>query len=118
MVAFIERHKEEYGVEPMCRVLPIAPSTFHEHARRKREPERRPPRIARDEQLRVEIRRVFGESGERYGADKVWRQLRREDIAVARCTVERLMAELSLQGVRRGRAFKVTTTTDACVDLV
>ena len=112
MVTFIEGHKDEYGVEPMCKVLPIAPSTFYEHSRRKREPERRPPRIIRDEQLRAEIRRVFGESGERYGADKVWRQLGREDIAVARCTVERLMAEMGLQGVRRGRAFKVTTTTD------
>jgi transposase InsO family protein len=112
MVTFIEGHKDEYGVEPMCKVLPIAPSTFYEHSRRKREPERRPPRIIRDEQLRAEIRRVFSESGERYGADKVWRQLGREDIAVARCTVERLMAEMGLQGVRRGRAFKVTTTTD------
>ena len=112
MVSFIEEHKKEYGVEPMCSVLPIAPSTFHEHARRKREPKRRPPRVIRDEELRVEIQRVYDETKQRYGAYKVWRQLRNEGIAVARCTVERLMAEMSLRGVTRGRAFRLTTTTD------
>ncbi len=112
MVRFIEEQREEYGVEPMCEVLPIAPSTFYEHSRRKREPARRPPRILRDEQLRVEIQRVFDESVRRYGADKVWRELRREGVAVARCTVERLMAEMGLRGVSRDRSFHVTTTTD------
>jgi putative transposase len=111
MVDFIEEHRSAYGVEPICAVLPIAPSTYHEHARRRRDPERRPPRQKRDDELRVEVRRVHRESFEgTYGADKVWRQLRREGRSVARCTVERLMRVEGLCGVVRGRAFKVTTT--------
>jgi len=116
MVSFIEEHKDVYGVESMCEVLPIAPSTFHEHARRRREPERRPPRTIRDEELRTAIRRVYDDSRQRYGADKVWRQLNAEGVAVARCTVERLMAQLGLRGVTRGRAFKVTTRTDESLE--
>ena len=81
MVAFIDQHKEEYGVEPMCSVLPIAPATFYEHARRKREPQRRPAREKRDDELRTEIGRVYEENQLVYGATKVWKQLRRENIA-------------------------------------
>jgi transposase InsO family protein len=111
MVDFIDKHRGEYGVEPICRVLPIAPSTYHEHARRRREPERRPYRAKRDDELRVEVRRVHHESLDGvYGADKVWRQLRRERRWVARCTVERLMRQAGLRGAVRGRAFTVTTT--------
>jgi transposase InsO family protein len=109
MVAFIDQHKEAYGVEPMCRVLPIAPATYYEHTRRRREPERRPARQKRDEELRAEVGRVHRENLSVYGATKVWRQLKREDIPVARCTVERLMGEMGLCGAVRGRAFKVTT---------
>jgi transposase InsO family protein len=112
MVAFIDQHKEEYGVEPMCSVLPIAPATYYEHARRKREPERRPARQKRDDELRSEIGRVHGENFSVYGAAKVWRQLKREEIPVARCTVERLMAEMGLCGAIRGRAYKVTTVAN------
>jgi transposase InsO family protein len=112
MVAFIDQHKDAYGVEPMCSVLPIAPATYHEHARRRREPERRPPRQKRDEELRDEVGRVHRENLSVYGATKVWRQLKREDIPVARCTVERLMGEMGLQGAVRGRAFKVTTVAN------
>jgi len=94
MVTFIDDHKSVYGVEPMCKVLPIAPSTYYEHARRRREPERRPARHKRDEELRSEIRRVYDEQFVVYGANKVWRQLKRESVKTARCTVERLMAKM------------------------
>jgi putative transposase len=112
MVEFVDAHREAYGVEPICEVLTIAPSTYHEAKRRQREPDRRPQRVVRDERLRVEIRRVWDEQRHVYGADKVWRQLGREGISVARCTVERLMRAMGLRGAVRGRAFKVTTVSD------
>jgi putative transposase len=112
MVAFIDQHKDEYGVEPMCSVLPIAPSTYYEHTRRRRQPERRPARHQRDNELQSEIRRVYENNQLVYGAKKVWRQLRREDVRVARCTVARLMAKMGLRGAVRGRAFKVTTVAN------
>jgi beta-phosphoglucomutase-like phosphatase (HAD superfamily) len=93
MVAFIDQHKAEYGVESMCSVLPIAPATYYEHVRRRQQPERRPARHRRDDELRAEIRRVYEANQLVYGAKKVWRQLRREDVRVARCTVARLMAK-------------------------
>lgn len=108
MVEFIDDHREEHGVEPICRVLPIAPSTYYEHVARRRDPSRRPVRARRDAELRVAIRRVHAENFRVYGARKVWRQLRREGVSVARCTVERLMRDEGLQGVRRGRRFKTT----------
>ena len=104
MVSFINRHKEEFGIESMCSVLPIAPSTYYEHARREREPERRPARQKRDVELRTDIARVYEDNQFVYGAKKVWRQLRREDVRVARCTVSRLMEEMGLRGAVRGRA--------------
>lgn len=113
MVAFIERHRDQFGVEPLCAVLPIAPATYYEHRARTRDPARRPARAVRDESLRPQIQRVWNESFDGvYGAEKVWRQLRREGVKVARCTVERLMREMGLRGVVRGRAFKVTTAGD------
>jgi putative transposase len=113
MVDFIECHRGQFGVEPICAVLSIAPATYFEHRARTRNPARRPARAVRDDSLREEIRRVWTESFDGvYGAVKVWRQLRREGIAVARCTVERLMREMGLRGVVRGRAFKGTTVTD------
>jgi transposase InsO family protein len=113
MTAFVEEHRGEHGVEPICKVLPIAPSTFYEHQARRRNPELRPEREKRDEALQPQIQRVWNENQDGlYGADKVWRQLLREHTPVARCTVERLMRGMGLRGVVRGRAFKVTTHSD------
>jgi putative transposase len=107
MIAYIDQHRDRYGVEPICRVLPIAPSTYHAAKRRPLSARRR-----RDQQLKAEIARVHAEHFGVYGARKVWRQLHREGITVARCTVERLMGELELEGVRRGKPRR-TTTADA-----
>jgi putative transposase len=112
MVAFIDDHREKFGVEPICRVLPLAPSLYYELRARERCPERRPARARRDEVLRDHVRRVWRENREVYGARKVWKQLKREGQAVARCTVARLMRHLGLAGVVRGRKFKVTTISD------
>jgi putative transposase len=112
MTAFIDEHREVYGVEPICRVLPIAPSTYYEHAARKADPDRRPARERRDAELSQEIRRVFAANFGVYGVRKVWRQLQRERIDVARCTVARLMRQMGLKGVVRGKSIK-TTVSDA-----
>ena len=109
---FIDKNRSEYGVEPICAVLPIAPATYYQHRARRLDPELRPERAKRDEWLRAEIRRVFDENFAVYGADKVWRQLVREGVEVARCTVERLMREMRLRGAVRGRAFRITTVAD------
>jgi len=122
MVQFIDEHRTVYGVEPICAVLPIAPSTYYEHRARSLDPEKRSGREKRDERLRIEVQRVWDENFGVYGAEKVWRQLGRESVAVARCTVERLMRGLGLRGVARGRAFTVTTVsaegTERPADLV
>jgi putative transposase len=94
-------------------VLPIAPSTYYAHRARKANPDARPHRAKRDDQLRPKVQQIWNDNYAVYGAEKVWRQLRREKVDVARCTVERLMREMGLRGARRGRAFKVTTVTDA-----
>jgi transposase InsO family protein len=112
MVAFIEEQRAMYGVEPICAVLPIAPATYYKYRVRRLDPDRRPERARRDDELRVEIERVWKDNFSVYGAEKVWRQLRREDVEVARCTVERLMRSMGLRGAVRGRAFKVTTIGD------
>ncbi len=109
MVTFIEKQRAEYGVEPICAVLPIAPATYYEHRARRLDPDERPERARRDDELRPEIERVWKEDFSVYGAEKVWRRLRRESVEVARCTVERLMRSLGLRGAVRGRAFKATT---------
>jgi putative transposase len=93
-------------------MLPIAPSVYYEQKARQADPLRLPPRLVRDGELRVEIERVWKENQSVYGARKVWKQLKREGFDVARCTVERLMAAMGLQGVVRGRAFKRTTIPD------
>lgn len=105
---FTDAHKQVFGVEPICRVLsehgmPIAPSTYY--AARSRLPS---PRAVRDEWLKAEISRVWTANFEVYGAEKVWLELNRQGIAVARCTVARLMRDLGLQGVRRGRKVRTT----------
>jgi putative transposase len=112
MVSFIDDHRGEYGVEPISKVLPIAPSTYYAHKAWEADPSLRSVRARRDEALRDEIRRVFRDNFEVYGVRKVWRQLNREGVTVARCTVERLMGEMGLQGAVRGRRFKTTTLAD------
>ena len=109
MVSFIDDHRGEYGVEPICEVVPIAPSTFYAHKAMQADSSLRSPRAKRDAWLKVEVRRVWEENRELYGAEKVWRQLNREGIPAAWCTVRRLMKEMGLQGAVRGKAFKVTT---------
>jgi transposase InsO family protein len=116
MVKFIDEHRQEYGVEPICAVLPIAPATYYTHRERRLAPDKRPERAKRDDELCTEIRRVYDDNFQVYGADKVWRQLRREGVKVARCTVERLMRQMGLRGAIRGRAFKVTTVADESAD--
>ena len=108
MVNFIDEERGIYGVEPICKVLPIAPSTYYEVRARQADQRRLPPRVQHDEVLCVEIRRVWDENHQVYGARKVWRQLNREGIAVARCTVERLMRSMGLQGAVRGRRTRTT----------
>lgn len=112
MVSFIDEQREVYGVEPICTVLTIASSTYYEQKVRQADPGRLPPRVKRDEALRPKIQWVFDENFQVYGARKVWRQLNREGTKVARCTVERLMREMGLQGVVRGRKFKTTVADD------
>ena len=108
MIAFIDDHRAAYGVEPICKVLPIAPSTYHAHAARRADPGRLPARARSDAALMVEIRRVFEENFHVYGVRKVWRQLGREGVVVARCTVARLMRVMGLQGIVRGRKVRTT----------
>jgi putative transposase len=113
MIAFIDAHRDAYGVEPICRVLPIAPSTWHEHAARRADPSRLPARAKRDEVLKEEVRRVFDENFGVYGVRKVWRQMKREGFDIARCTVARLMRSMGLQGVIRGKPVKTTISDKA-----
>ena len=121
MIAFIDDHRDVHGVEPICRVLPIAPSTYHSHAARRAAPAAAPPRVRRDAALREHIRRVWEENFQVYGVRKVWRQLGREGIDVARCTVARLMREMGLKGAVRGKPVKTTVSDRAApcpLDLV
>ncbi len=113
MIAFIDDHRHVFGVEPICKVLPIAPSTYHAHVARRADPEKLPRRGKRDAALKVEIRRVFDENFRLYGVRKVWRQLAREGIAVARCTVARLMRAMGLQGAVRGKPMRTTISDKA-----
>jgi len=113
MIAFIDDHRATCGVEPICRVLPIAPSTYHEQAARRRDPGRLPARARRDALLRVKIRRVFDEHFQVYGVRKVWRQLNREGEDVARCTVARLMQVMGLAGAIRGKPVRTTISNRA-----
>src|SRR3546814_16864052 len=108
MISFIDEHRDDYGVESICRVLPIAPSTYHERVAQRHDPSRLSPRAQRDEAMKPEVRRVFDANFKVYGVRKVWRQMRREGFDIARCTVERLMRELGLQGVILGKPVKAT----------
>jgi transposase InsO family protein len=113
MVTFIDQHRDSYGVEPICAVLPIAPSTYYLRKAQQQDAETRSTRARRDEALRAAIQRVWDENKQVYGPRKVWRQLRREGHRVARCTVERLMRAMGLRGASRRRAWVVTTRADA-----
>ncbi len=112
MVGFIDHHRDTYGVEPICEVLPIAPSTYHEAKARERFPEKRPVRAHRDARLVDLIARLWAENFQVYGVRKMWKALKRLGEDVARCTVARLMRQMGLRGVVRGRKFKVTTIPD------
>jgi transposase InsO family protein len=113
MIAFIDDHRQVHGVEPICKVLPIAPSTYYAHVAKRADPERLSARAKQDMALKPEIARVFTENFDVYGARKVWRQLNREGVAVARCTVERLMQDIGLQGVIRGKPVRTTVSDKA-----
>jgi putative transposase len=109
MVTFIDQHREAYGVEPICRVLPIAPSTYFRRKLHHADPSRCSARAKRDDELRAIIRRIWTEHHQVYGQRKVWRQMGRENLRVARCRVRRLMREMGLVGATRGRAWVTTT---------
>ena len=113
MVAFIDDHRRIYGVEPICRMLPIAPSTYFKHKGEQRDPARRSPRAQSDAVLRAIIQRIWSEQHQVYGPRKVWRQMGREGLRVARCRVRRLMREMGLAGAVRGRAWTTTTQPSA-----
>jgi putative transposase len=113
MITFIDDHRKEYGVEPICKALPIAPSTYHEHKARQADPSRLPGRARCDAALRMEIKRVFDANFGVYGVRKVWRQLKREGFDVARCTVARLMKSMGLAGTVRGKPTRTTVSDKA-----
>jgi putative transposase len=113
MRGFIDEHRDTHGVEPICKVLQIAPSGYRRHAARQRNPELHCKRVQRDATLMPQIERVWQANLQVYGADKVWRQMNREGVPVARCTVERLMRQLGLQGARRGKVVRTTIPDDS-----
>ncbi len=112
-MSFIDDHRDAYGVEQICAQLPIAPSTYYEQKARQADPGLLPPRTQRDAVLRLDIRRVWEANFQVYGARKVWRQLHREGVEVARCTVERLMGGMGLQGAVRGKKAKTIVSDDS-----
>jgi transposase InsO family protein len=121
MVTFIDAHRAEYGVEPICAVLPIAPSTYYWHKAQVADPARRSARARRDDVVRAEIQRVYDVNQQVYGVRKVWRQLTRDRIVAPRCAIERLMRGMGLQGVVRGRRMRTTipeVAADRPLDLV
>ncbi len=108
MISFIDEHRGVFGVEPICRLLPIAPSTYYENVAKRLDVDRLSIRARSDISLKIEIRRVFQQNYRVYGVRKVWRQLKREGFDVARCTVARLMRSMSLQGIIRGKPIRTT----------
>jgi transposase InsO family protein len=113
MIGFIDDHRGVHGVEPICKVLPIAPSTYHAHVSKRVDPEKCSARAKRDADLVPEIERVFEENFRVYGVRKIWRQLQREGHEIARCTVARLMQSKGLQGVIRGNPVRTTISDKA-----
>ena len=108
MIAFIKEHRGVCGVEPICRVLQIAPSTFYAHLAVENDPDKASDRAKRDAELRPEMKRVWEGNLSVYGARKLWHAMKREKFDIARCTVERLMREIGIEGVRRGKKVKTT----------
>ena len=113
MISFIDEHRPVLGVEPICKVLPIAPSTYYDTVAKRTDVDRLSVRARRDARLKIEISRVFDANYRVYGVRKVWRQLRREGFDVARCTVARLMKTMGLQGVIRGKPVRTTVSDKA-----
>src|ERR1700732_4506293 len=113
MFPFSDDHLGAHGVEPICKVLPIAPSTYHAHVAKRRYPPRLSARARQDAALKIEVRRVFDQNFRVYGVRKVWRQLKREGFDVARCTVSRMMRDMGLQGVIRGNPVRTTISDKA-----
>ncbi|RWD50751.1 IS3 family transposase [Mesorhizobium sp.] len=113
MIASIDDNRQAHGVEPICKVLPIAPSTYHDHVAKRIDPSRLSARAKRDEALKDEVRRVFEANFRVYGVRKVWRQLQREGFDVARCTVARLMKAMGLEGIIRGKPVRTTVSDKA-----
>lgn len=113
MIAFVDDHRNAYGIEPICKVLPIAPSTYHDHAAKRRDPSKLSARTKRDAAAKPEVQRVFDENFQVYGVRKVWRQMKREGHDLARCTVARLMRSLGLKGVIRGKPMRTTISDKA-----
>jgi putative transposase len=106
--SFVDQHRERFGVEPLCKALQCAPSAYRRHAARQRDPSLRSERAKRDERLSEQVSQLWRVNHSVYGADKVWQQMKREHIEVARCTVERLMQRLGIQGIRRGKTQRTT----------
>ena len=113
MIAFIDDQRDAHGVEPICKVLPIAPSTYFDHVAKRANPEKLSVRAKRDAILQPEINRVFRENFRVYGVRKVWRQMKRERFDVARCTVARLMRVMGLKGAIRGKTVRTTFSDKA-----
>ena len=116
MIAFIDKQRDSHGIEPICKQLPIAASTYYEYKARESDPDKASNRLIRDRYHKVEIQRTWEENKRVYGARKVWKQLNREGFVIARCTVERLMKVLNIQGVTRGGAKRRTTVPNEALD--
>ena len=116
MIAFIDENRDSHGIEPICKQLPIAVSTYYEYKARESDPDKESNRSIRDRYHKVEIQRTWEENKRVYGARKVWKQLNREGIVIARCTVERLMKILNIQGITRGGTKRRTTIPDEALD--
>lgn len=110
-MAFIDANAKELGIEPICRELAVAPFSYHDHTVRLADPQLRSARALRDDEIKEQIKRVHEASSGLYDTRKVWHQLRREGIKVAKCTVERLMRAMGLAGIRRGKT-PITTVSN------
>lgn len=110
MISFIDEHRSVLGVEPICKLLPIAPSTYYDTVAKRTNVDRLPVRVRSDMSMKIEIHRVFDENFRVYGVRKIWRQLQREGFDVVRCTVARLMRTMGLQGIIRGKPVKTTVS--------
>ncbi|WAX88404.1 IS3 family transposase [Escherichia coli] len=113
MMPLLDKLREQYGVGPLCSELHIAPSTYYHCQQQRHHPDKRSARAQHDDWLKKEIQRVYDENHQVYGVRKVWRQLLREGIRVARCTVARLMAVMGLAGVLRGKKVRTTVSRKA-----